>query len=301
MTTAAAVILHWRNPAATRACLASVRALVGPPPRIVVVDNSCTWDTVGDAGGDVTVLRPGRNLGYAGGNNLGMGWAFAHGAEWALLLNDDVTLAPNALQELLEAATAHPQAGILGPLVLIQEEPERILSAGGFFGQGLAAMQRGLGAVECGQYADVEEVDWVTGCALLVNRRMVEAVGWLDESFFLYVEEVEWCYRARRAGWLVFFVPGAHVWHPDTRSRDADSPFVVYYMGRNSLRFARKHRLHAALARQTLTYARTVASWSLRAKWQHKRAQRDALLHALADAARGRGGEATDLPQRSSP
>lgn len=301
MTSVAAVILHWRDPAATRACLASLRALDGPPLRIVVVDNSGTWDAVGDAGGGATVLRPGHNLGYAGGNNLGMGWAFAYGCAWALLLNDDVTLAPEALQRLLEAAAAHPDAGILGPLVLMQEEPERILSAGGCFGPGMAAVQRSVGEPDCGQFARTETVDWLTGCALLVNRRMVEAVGWLDESFFLYVEEVDWCYRAGRGGWSVLFVPGARVWHPDTRVRDVNSPPVTYYMARNTLRFAGKHRLYATLARQALTHARTIASWSLRPKWRHKRAQRDALLRALADSARGRSREAAWLSQRGAP
>jgi GT2 family glycosyltransferase len=296
MRDVAAVILNWRDPVATRACLASVRALAGPPARIVVVDNSGAWEAVGDAGGDVTVLRPGRNLGYAGGNNLGMGWAFAHGCQWALLLNDDVTLAADALQRLLEAAATHPDAGILGPLVLMQEEPGRILSAGGCFGPGLAAAQRGVGELDHGQFACVETVDFVSGCALLASRRVAESAGWLDERYFAYHEEVEWCRRAGRAGWRVLFVPGARVWHPDTRARDANSPLVTYYVARNALLFAQEQRLGwTVVARQALGYTRTVTSWSLRPKWRHKRAQRDALVRALADFARGRSGEAAWL------
>ena len=295
MSTVAAIVLHWRNPAATCACLASLRSLEGPLS-IIVVDNSGTWETVVAvdplAGRDITLLRPGKNLGYTGGNNRGLDWAFSHGCDWAWLLNDDVTVAKDALAQLLAAASAMPKVGILGPLVLMKEDPQRILSAGGYFGPGMAALQRGVGDLDHGQFRSPVEAGFVSGCALLVHRAVIEEVGGLDEAFFTYYEEVEWCYRAQRAGWHVLFVPSAHVWHPDTRQRDPDSPRVTYYMARNALLFARKHRLRATLARRLLESARTLASWSFRPKWRHKRGQRNALARALADFARGQFGEA---------
>lgn len=295
MSKVAAVVLHWLDPDATRACLSSLRKLAGPPS-IIVVDNSGTWESVVAADPLVdrglTVLRPGKNLGYTGGNNLGMRWAFSHGCDWAWLLNDDVTVGQDALAQLLAATADRPKVGILGPLVLMTEDPQRILSAGGYFGPGMAALQRGVGDLDQGQFHGPAEADFVSGCALLVHRAVVESAGELDEAYFTYYEEVEWCYRARQAGWHVRFVPSARVWHPDTRQRDPDSPRVTYYMARNALRFARQHRLHAALARRLLESARTLASWSLRSKWRHKRSQRNALARALVDFAHGRFGEA---------
>ena len=84
-------------------------------------------------------------------------------------------------------------------------------------------------------------------------------------------------------------------WYPDPRIHDNGSPLVVYYVAHNTLRFMIKHRLYPALARQALGYARTLASWSLRLKWRHKWAQRDALVRTLADFARGRSGRAAWL------
>jgi GT2 family glycosyltransferase len=107
---------------------------------------------------------------------------------------------------------------------------------------------------------------------------------------------VDWCRRAHAAGYAVLYVPGAHVWHPDTRVRDASSPRVTYYIARNTLRFAAKHRLgRAVTARLVTRYLRTIASWSVRPMWRHKRAQRNALVRALGDFAAGRAGECIAL------
>jgi GT2 family glycosyltransferase len=290
--TVLAVVLNWNSGGETLACLDALQHSTFAGCRVLVVDNGSTDDSVARLRArvpPVALLELEANFGYAGGNNRAIRHALGD-SDYVWLLNPDVVVAADCLARLVEAAEANPRAAMLGPLVRMREEPLRILSAGGRLGSGPPG-HRGLGEVDHGQFDAPAEVDYVTGCALLARRSAIDAIGLLDERFFLYCEEVDWCHRARAAGFTCLVVPGALAWHPNTLARDADSPLVTYYITRNQLLFTRTHRLGAPLlARQLLRHARTLASWTLRPKWRHKAAQRRALRRALLDFARGRTG-----------
>ena len=291
------VILNWNSGPDTIACLEALARSTYPDARLLVVDNASTDDSptrIAERFPQVELLVLDANHGYAGGNNRGI----AHGlgsSDYVWLLNPDVVVAPDCLALLVDAAEAAPRAALLGPLVLMREDPERILSAGGRLVDGWPS-HRGIGEPDGTRSDAVTEVDYVTGCALLVRRRALASIGPLDERFFLYGEEVDWSQRARAAGFTSVVVPRAKVWHPNTVARDAESALVTYYITRNHLFLIRKHALGAPLlARHLWRHARTLASWSLRPKWRHKRAQRRALWRALTDFARGRSGPARGL------
>ena len=151
----------------------------------------------------------------------------------------------------------------------------------------------GLNEVDRGQYAAVREVDFVTGCALLTRREVVEKVGMLDPRFFMYYEETEWCVRAVRAGYKILHVPQACVWHKIAPAQQATSPRIHYYMTRNRLLFLRSTRagmwawLHTLLAE----YLRTLVSWTVRPRWRDQCAQqRRAMINAIADFVCGQFG-----------
>jgi GT2 family glycosyltransferase len=151
----------------------------------------------------------------------------------------------------------------------------------------------GLDEVDQGQFGHtVRLVDFVTGCALLIKMSVVERVGMLDPRFFAYYEEAEWCVRVARAGFRILHVPQAKIWHKITPSARAGSPAVHYYMTRNRLLFLKvtgagpKAWFHTLVAE----YLRTLISWSVKARWRHKRLQRSAMIQAIADARRGRWG-----------
>lgn len=292
-----AVVLNWNSAGNTIACLTALARQSYADCRVLVVDNGSQDDSVPRicaAFPTLPVLELGENLGYAGGNNRGIERARAADCAYVWLLNPDTNVAPDALAALVDAGAVHPRAGLLGPKVYMREDPGRILSAGGVLQHGCVASHRGLGAADTGQFDALAEVDFVTGCAVLARRETVEVIGLLDERFFLYQEEVDWCQRARTAGFAVLYVPTARVWHPDTRARDEQSALVTYYIARNTLYFARKHRVGgAAMARLLARYARTLLSWSVRPAWRHKQRQRDALARALLDFAAGRSGRAT--------
>jgi GT2 family glycosyltransferase len=292
----AVIVLNWNNAADTLRCLHSLSQLDYEAHHVIVVDNGSSDGSVATIEASypgVTILQSQENLGYAGGNNLGTNYALRRGFDYFWLLNDDVIAAPDSLSALMVQATAEPKAGFLGPKVYTLEEPKTILSAGGEFGPGWQALQRGMGELERGQFDQTVETDFLSGCALLVSRKLIETVGGLDEDFFAYYEEIEWCHRGRNAGFRVLFVPDSKIWHPDTRLRDSDSTLVMYYISRNRLLFLAKHRLGAgAIIRCLATYLLWVVNWWLNPKWRHKRSQRDALIRSMMDFTLGRFGRA---------
>lgn len=292
-----AIVLNWKSADDTINCVSALATQSYPDCRVLVVDNGShdgSVHRIRQAFPDLPVLGLDDNLGYAGGNNRGIEHALRQECAYVWLLNPDAVVAPDALAALVDAAAARPRAGVLGPKVYTREDPHRILSAGGVLYDGCVAAHRGIGVADAGQFDAIAEVDYVTGCAVLARREAIEAIGMLDESFFVYQEEVDWCKRARDAGFAVLYVPAARVWHPDTRLRDEQSALITYYITRNTLRFARKHRVGgAAMARLVARYVRTLLSWSVRPAWRDKRLQRDALARALVDFAAGRSGRAT--------
>ena len=288
-----AVILNWNRSSETLACLDAL----GPDVPVVVVDNGSYAEAVEQlrvARPDVPLLALGRNLGYAGGNNAGIQWALERGFEWVLLLNDDAILAPGALEALLAQAQADPRAGFAGPLVLHAEPEGMIQSAGGLVDARWRPSHRAQDQANRGQFVATEPVDWITGCAILARAEMIRQVGMLDERFFMYEEELEWCLRAKQAGWKVLFVPQARLTHAGVGLNYAPKPYITYYMARNHLLLLSKLKAGflpwAAALFQNL---RTLAAWTLLPRWRDRRAHRDALWQGLTDYFRKRWGPKT--------
>ncbi len=292
------IVLTWNGREDTLGCLESLSQLDYPNLEIVVVDNGSTDGTVSavqERFPMVTVLENVENLGYTGGNNVGLQYVLAQGADYVLLLNNDTKVDPDFLHRLVDATEADSRIGMAGPTIYYHEQPEVIWSAGGAIDwrRGSTYMV-GLNERDEGQFGtEPRPVDFVTGCCILVRREVLEQVGLLDERFFAYYEETEWCIRAVRAGYNVVHVPLAQVWHKITPSDRADSPLVHYYMTRNRLLLLKiagagwKTWLYTLFAE----YARTLISWSVRPKWRNKQAQRHAMLQAIGDTWRGRWGK----------
>ena len=235
-----AVIVNWRRPDATRACLRALAAMSRRCEFAVVVDNGST-DFAPDAARaefpDLSYVRSGLNVGFAGGSNLGMHAALARGADWVWFLNDDAAPEPDALAELLAAAARPPHPAVLGAKIVRQARPERLDSVALDLDldRGLVRLL-GHDEIDRGQYDNVREPLAVTGCALLARRDACERLHGFEESYFAYLEDADLCLRARAAGLPVAAVPTARVRHdraPATRGRQ--SPSSLYYASRNHL------------------------------------------------------------------
>jgi GT2 family glycosyltransferase len=290
----AVVILNRNRRDDTLACIASVKASTFANFLILLLDNASDDGTpaaVREHAPDVTVIETGGNLGYAAGNNIGLNWAREHRFEYAFLLNEDTIVAPDCIERLVETAEANLAAAFLGPLVYHFSEPNVIQSAGGVVTGDWRVYHRGQNQQNRGAFIAVDQVDWVTGCSILISVRSLDRVGLMDPSFFIYSEEVEWCLRARKAGFIGLFVPSARIWHKGVQRDYNPSPRVVYLSTRNHLLMLKKHKAGAGpLANALAGDLRTLASWSIRPRWRHKRPQRNALARAVLDFWLGRSG-----------
>lgn len=246
----AAVVLNYRTPDDTLLAVKSLRALRRPPDDIIVVNNDdCdgTRDALTPVAPHITYLHTGRNLGYSGGMNVGIRDALARGADHVALVNSDVIVPPDCIERLEDCLNATPAAGIAGPVVLSRSEPDRIASLGMSYRPRSGRMRhRGFGALIDGQRLPASTVvDGVSGCLMLVRRDVFEAAGLLDEDYFFSFEDLDFCLRARQAGFTTVLAGGAAVHHEGGRSIGATSPQRLYFAARNHLRLARRGRLSA--------------------------------------------------------
>jgi GT2 family glycosyltransferase len=297
MTRLAIVIINFNRHADTLACLDSLRASTFSGGALVIVLNHET-----DREDDVQLKRayPGVelialpvNAGFAGNNNVGIQRALALGAEWVLVLNEDTVLDPACLSEMLTVANSDKKIGIVGPTVYHYDEPNVIQSAGGALDGLWRPVHEGQNEVDRGQYEAPREVAWVSGCAFLVRRALIKKLGALDERFFCYYEETDWCLRAAAAGWRIMHAPAARMWHKGVRRDYRPRPYVAYYMTRNRMLFLSKHGA-PFLARTAawIETLRTLVSYSLRERWRTvKREERGMIWRGLRDYVAGRWGE----------
>lgn len=241
----AVIVLNWNNGPDTLECLESLEKLDYPNYEVLLVDNGSTdgsLDQIRSRYPDLLIVENGENLGYAEGNNRGMAEALKRGADLLLLLNNDTVVAPNLLSELVKAAQNHPEAAVFGPKIFFYDDPATIWYAGGGVDAKTGRCHHiGWGAAE--GHKEEQETDYVCGCALAVRREAVEKVGMLSPEYFLIWEEIDWCWRIRKAGYKCLFVPKARVWHKVSASFPEGNrgPTWQYYYYRNKLLFHRRH------------------------------------------------------------
>ena len=288
------VVVHWGDRADTLECVRSVGASWLPAHPLVVIDNG-TGALDGDA---IESLVPGavlrslpENTGFTGGSNRGIHEALARGAQYVLLLNNDAIVAPDALGALAAVAAAAPRVGAVGAKVLMAADPERVWATWSRLTWRAALVENvGQGELD-GPAFDVDrDVDGVPGCAVLLTRAALERVGLLDDRFFAYHEDLDWCLRARAAGFRIRFAAGARVYHRGEGSLGSRGPAnpVRYLSARNTVLFARKH----ARGRDWVRLVATVSA-SLPREWLRSRRRGEAgvvplLLRGYRDGLLGR-------------
>lgn len=288
------VILNTNRKADTLECMRSLAQSTYPNHRAIVLDNASTDGSVEAIEAEfpeVHIIRLQHNLGYAGNNNAGVDAAMQMGANWVLVLNEDTILATDCIQNMVVEAERDHQVGVVGPLVYHHDEPKVIQSAGGRLDETWQSIHIGQNQVDQGQFSSPQPVDWITGCSIMVRRSVIEQVGALDERFFYYWEEVDWCRRAAEAGWKILMVPGAHLWHKGVSRNYTPSANVTYYATRNRLLFMHKHKASPAAWRRVLVEdLRILAAYTYHSRNIALGPHRKAMLQGLSDYFRGRWG-----------
>ncbi|MBI3400188.1 MAG: glycosyltransferase [Acidobacteria bacterium] len=241
----AAVVLNYGTPDDTFLAVKSLLASRRPFDDVIVVDNdrrgaAGTRGALRDVWSRITYIAMERNLGFSGGVNAGIREALARGAARVLLVNSDIIVPPDCVERLDRALAASPGAGIAGPVVMMRSEPDVIASLGMSYSPATGRMRHqgfGASATEQDQPA-VRVVDGVSGCLMLVTRDVFDAVGLLDEDYFFSFEDLDFCLRARRAGFTTVLAGAATAYHQGGRSLDAASPRRLYFAARNHLLMA---------------------------------------------------------------
>jgi len=234
------ILLNWNGKKDTLECLASLQKVEYPNFLTIVVDNGSTDDSVPAlraAYPNLPILETQANLGFAGGNNVGIEWALRHHAQWILLLNNDTTVAPDFLNAFLLAAKEQPKAKILGAKIYRSSDPTRIDHCGGFWNPKIAEFESPASGHLDDPYAftEMKPVDYVCGAALFMHRSVPEAIGLLEPRYFLFWEETDFCFRARKAGLEVWTAPSAKIWHKVSSSFTGGKPHMHYFWWRSRL------------------------------------------------------------------
>lgn len=288
------IILNNNRCKDTLECLESLSRGTYSNHTMIVLDNQTTdgsIDAIHERFPNVQIVPLAENLGYAGNNNVGIKIALEKGADWVFVLNEDTALDAACLAQLVAEGESDRQIGMVGPMVYHYNEPQYIQSGGGMLGPYWQSIHLAKDELDRGQLNEPHTVEWISGCAILVRRGVIEQAGMLDERFFLYWEETEWCLRARRAGWRIVHVPAAKLWHKGVQRNYEPKPFVMYYGTRNRLLMLSKHRAPLKVWIFAFTeIIRTLVSWTVRPKWRRKRSYRNAMWRGLVDFFRHRWG-----------
>jgi len=216
------IILTWNGVRHISDCLESVQKSTYPNYEIIVVDNGSkdgTLELIRNNFPNVKLISNSKNLGFAGGNNIGIKQATG---DIIFLLNDDTKIHPNVIGVLVKELTGSSKIGIVGPKIYFmsdaagsKKEPNKIWFAGGMIdwvrGEGY---HLGRNLTDNELVNDIKkEVDFITGCALMIKREVIEKIGVLDERFFAFYEDADWCQKAKKAGYQVIYIPFGGIWH----------------------------------------------------------------------------------------
>ncbi|MFH1858709.1 MAG: glycosyltransferase family 2 protein [Patescibacteria group bacterium] len=236
------IILNWNNWPDVKECLESLKNNDYPNYEVVIVDNDSKEKPQASDG--VKVIYNNKNLGFSGGNNVGIKYALKQDTDYILLLNDDTIVTPDFLSKMVKAAESDSKIGMVGSKIYFYKDRNKLWFAGGIinwlYNKG---EMKGYNEIDKGQYdqPDIQESSYLTGCCLLVKRMVIEKIGLLPEEYFAYYEDTDWSLAAQKAGFKTVFVPKARIWHKGSKSsREFSKPYIYYHV-RNGLIFASKY------------------------------------------------------------
>lgn len=239
----AIIILNWNGCADTLECLHSLARDEYPAKDVIVVDNGSTDNSVRSIRESfplVKVLAIGRNLGFTGGNNVGIRHALESGADYIYLLNNDTVSDPRALTNLVEKANTAEGFGLFTPAIYYYDEPRAI-----WFGGSSLDLALGSATHAAGQYPAAgnspSELPWASGCAMLIPAGVARKLSGFDERFFLNWEDVELSLRVVQLGLRIGLVSEARIYHKVSRSLSGMGSTGFYYHVRNNLLLLRLH------------------------------------------------------------
>lgn len=237
------ITINYNQLQVTCQLLDSLRKVTYPAMEVIVVDNHSAIDptqVISEKYPEVKLLVSNENLGFAGGNNLGIQ---ASKGDYLLFLNNDTEVDPEFLEPLVALFESNPVAGAASSKILYHNSDEIIQYAGSTRIDPFTGRSKRIGWMEkdLGQHNVQRETDLAHGAAMMVPRRVIDKVGMMPEFFFLYYEEVDWCESIKKGGYKIYFVPDSKVYHKESMSIGKSSTLKTYYMTRNRLLYMRRN------------------------------------------------------------
>ncbi|MBU0618988.1 glycosyltransferase family 2 protein [Patescibacteria group bacterium] len=263
------VLVNFNGLKNTLDCLQSLKKC---PVSVVVVDNGSRDNSaklIKKQFPQIKLIVNKTNRGFAAACNQGIDYGLSQKADYLLLLNNDTLVKPDFVNHLLARAESKPEIGLVGAKIYFapgfefhkqrykkSEQGKVIWYAGGEIDwQNVIGRHWGVDQVDSGQFQQVKSVDFISGCCLLIKTSVLEKIGSLEEKYFLYLEDMDFCVRAKRAGYQFYYEPKAVIWHKNAASSHCGSALQDYYFSRNRLLFAARYaplKTYLAVLRQAM-------------------------------------------------
>lgn len=257
MTRVAIIILNWNKPDLTVKTVNSVLTINHPnfDYQLFLVDNGSSDNSLSifqkefGANQRIKIIGHHTNLGFVGGNNAAIKHVLKIDFQQILLLNNDVLVDPDFLVNLVKNTSKY---SLLGPKIYFapgyeyhyhryskKDRGQVIWFAGGQMDwNNIYGSHIGVDEIDRGQYDQInDQIDFITGCCLLVNRQVFEKIGFLDDNFFMYLEDADFCQRAKNNNFKLAYIPGSKIWHINAGSSKSGGDLQNYFIARNRLLF----------------------------------------------------------------
>jgi len=242
----AIIILNWNGKEDTIKCLESMHAVTYANYDIMIVDNGSTDGSVvclRERYPEIDIIENTENLGFAGGNNVGITKAMDRSADYVLLLNNDVVVDLEFLQELVDVAESDQEVGFVGPKIYYESykgKRDVIEFAGARLNIRRGDSHHiGQNEADVGQHDKIREVDYITGACLLVKKEVIRKIGLIDPVYFMYWEDADWQIRGKKMGYKSVYVPASKVWHKISAASGGETK--AYFLTRNRFLFMKKN------------------------------------------------------------
>jgi len=237
------ITVNYDHPEVTLALLSSLRKVTYPNIEIVVVDNASPNDDpsiLKKSYPEIIFIQSTENLGFAGGNNLGVRKAWG---KYILFINNDTEVESGFLEPLVAKCESDAKIGAVSPKIKFYDHPDTIQFCGQAPMNNYTMRSHGIGhgVVDKGQFEVDSPTHFVHGAAMMVPRSVIKEVGLMTECYFLYYEELDWCARIKRAGYQLWYVHNSAILHKESISTGKLSPFKTYYMNRARLLYLRRN------------------------------------------------------------
>jgi GT2 family glycosyltransferase len=249
----AIILVNWNGFAVTNDCILSLQQLDYPNHTVIVVDNGSEDDSSTKLRAlhpHVVVIRSDSNLGFTGGNNIGLQYALEHRFDYSIMLNNDTFVEPDFLDILVAYMESHPHIGGIQPRIHYHHNRSLLWNGGGYYNKWTGfSYTDGENALPQQRHLTLKKVDWITGCAFLIRNKVLSEVGLLPAHYFMYSEDVDLSFRIRQRNYTLVYHPDSVIYHiagvstkSATPGKDGVvNPMVHYFNQRNRLWVIKKY------------------------------------------------------------